>query len=258
MPSPGTATVPIRHHLVERLPHTDADLHALASRLPPRWVDIMLPEASLPRGSVDATEAVRLVETQVGVSRLLHLELVPGLRTVIEAMAVQASRRLGPGNIPRRVTSVLYVGAPTAVVPVHVDRHHNLFLHLRGVKRFVVGCYSEADRQLAAVEDAFGGRGPRLDPSGLDHVTTHTLRAGDGLYVPPDTFHWIEGGDDTTVSVNCAWTTAATERAVVVHRANSVLRRFGLRPGPLGCHPVIDRLKASAFVLASRARSPRG
>ena len=256
-PSPGTGTVPIRHRLLDRLPHTDADLRALASQLPPRWVDVSLSEESLPRGSVSATDAIALVASRVGISRLLHLELVPGMRSLFDVTANQASALFNAGETRRRVTSVLYVGAPGSQAPVHTDRHHNLFLHLRGVKKFVVGCYEDPARQLAAVEDVFSGRSPRPEPSELERVTTHTLRAGDGLYVPPDTFHWIENGDYTTASVNCAWTTAATELAIVVHTANSLLRRLGLRPGPPGRHPTIDRVKASGLSVASRARSVR-
>ncbi|MGH9029443.1 MAG: cupin-like domain-containing protein [Acidimicrobiales bacterium] len=218
--------VAFHHDLAELLPWSDQDLRAVAAQIPRRWLDAYGAHGTSTSNAVSPLEALERVEAAGGVVRLEHLELVPGYRRRVEEIVHEAAAMFTPSEAVTRHTSVVYVGAGTSRAPWHFDLHHNLFVHLAGTKRFMVGRMTEPRSQHhLVVRRLSGALGPVPE---LDQVKLFELRLGDALYIPPFTFHSIENLD-TTVSVACSWSTPASMRAVRLQHMNGRLGRLGLR-----------------------------
>jgi hypothetical protein len=156
----------------------------------------------------------------------------------------------GEGPLERRHLNAL-LGSPGAVVPVHFDRHHNFLLQVAGTKRVTVAAHDDplVVRELAHCFDA--DENPRTLPPPAETVE---LRPGDGLVLPPYTFHWVEGDADVSIAVSCEVRTETTLRTELVHECNARLRRLHLHPRPPGRSVRLDRAKAGAMRAWRRAR----
>jgi hypothetical protein len=76
----------------------------------------------------------------------------------------------------------------------------------------------------------------------------------DGVYVPPHAPHWVQNGDEVSVSFSITFQTPLNERAIRVHSMNAKLRRLGLSPRPPGQRPRLDRRKAACANALGRLR----
>jgi hypothetical protein len=230
----------------------DTALRELSSRIPDRWLNAYDSAPATDDPPVrSAAEALARLERVAGVVRLQHIELVPGLRAPLTEVINEGDRLFTPGEHFSGLSSVLYVGAATSSAEFHVDLHHNLFLHLRGPKRFSLGLY---DDPRQAQDRSAGLFGPSLmRPQSPDHVVTYDLEPGDGLYIPPFTLHRVESSDDVTVSLACSWATTETLQRISLQRANGYLQRLRLRSAPPGRHPTMDRTKLALLPALDRA-----
>jgi hypothetical protein len=244
--------VRVRHHAGRFIPSSDAAIHDISRRIPDRWLNAYdtgpAPDESSPTVAV---EAIERLEQVTGVVRLQHIELLPGFRQPLARVIAEAAHRFSPEEHVEGISSVMYVGTATSTAALHVDLHHNLFLHLRGVKQFTLGAYRDPRRQQREAAGQFAGH-PGVSAQAVDTVT-YDLHPGDGLYVPPYTLHRVESSDATTVSIACSWATTESQRLLQLQRANGYLERLHLRSAPPGRRPVVDRLKVAALPALDRA-----
>ena len=248
----GHEVVPLHHDLdASGLLSVDA-LASAALRLPPRCVEHHVGDLPpvLPSG-----KAAQRAEPVDAVIRALHdngcwvmlsgLEGLDEYAAVLHATKASVAEAVAANrDTPRCYELAAFVAGPRAVVPVHVDRHHNLLLQLAGHKTVWIGTYDEPAVGQAEVERRYGRehRNPVRRP---EREARYELGPGQGLYIPPFAFHRIEGAGDVSVAVSCGVRTERSEGAVLVHRGNSSLRRFGIRPAPPG-RSRADRVKANA------------
>jgi hypothetical protein len=242
--------VRVRHSAGRFVPSDDDGIRDISRRIPYGWVDAYDNLAAVDAPPKNATEAVSRLHRIPGVVRLQHMELVPGLRQPLARAIGDGARLLTPGEVVRGWSSVLYIGGATSSADLHADYHHNLFLHLRGTKRFTLSAYSDPRRQQEVTARRFGAH-PGL-PGVPDEVVTLELQPGDGLYVPPYTLHRVESTDAVTVSIACSWSTDETNRLLALQRANGHLHRLHLRTAPPGRHGAIDRAKLAALPALDR------
>lgn len=104
-----------------------------------------------------------------------------------------------------------FVGASGAVTPLHFDAllTHNLFLQIKGDKRFVM--VDAADRDRCYLN---GWRWSPIDPEDPDleryplfrdvEVRSCVVSSGDLLYMPPGTFHKVVS-ETSSMSFNIDW-----------------------------------------------------
>ena len=72
------------------------------------------------------------------------------------------------------------------------------------------------------------------------------------MYLPPYTVHWVRG-NERSVALSLAWSSAATVRAGEVHAANAVLgRRLKMPVRPVGSCG--DEAKLRVVAAANRVR----
>jgi hypothetical protein len=165
------------------------------------------------------------------------------VRSFMEPVTSLVGRREGGVN---RLNPSLLLASPGGVVPAHFDRDHVFLFQVEGTKRVTVGRFDDPQVAQRAIERDFSEEKLNLDvlPSTLGEFE---LGPGDGLYLPPYAFHWVNGGPAVSVAVSCSCHTAETERTHVVHACNTRLRRLGLSPRPAGTSRSTDLIKASVL-----------
>jgi hypothetical protein len=236
--------------IIDRLDADDIEHHV--GDLP-----LVLPDGIPPRLPLGATEVARDLEHNRCWILLSHLQRYPAagpLCAVVRgeiAPHLAATERAERRIVGTDVTGLL--GAPGALVPVHFDNHHVFLFQIAGTKTVHVGWYDDPTVAQRAIERNL--LPPSLNPTSLPETTEEfELGPGDGLAIPPLTFHWVVGGEGVSVAVSVAVRTPATEHMLGVHIANASLRRFGLRPGLPGRHAGRDRVKAWALNAHNRVR----
>ena len=258
----GSDPLPLRHHLAGAAGFTVADIVALSGQLAAPTMQGTRAHVPLvtPRGAPsyldDVAALARAIDAADGRIGMLFLQRIPRYRDVLEACLQQVFDAVGtPEGPPERLETSIFLAAPEAVVPVHFDSHHNVLLQLAGTKEVLVGAFPDPVAHARALE--FGCRsGKRMGDAVPPTTHRFHLGPGDGLYIPPYTFHWVTGGPETSAALSCSFSTPRTEQEELVHACNAQLRRFGMRPRPPGRSPRRDRLKA-AFTTSRRARAGR-
>jgi hypothetical protein len=244
--------VRVRHQVGRFIPSDDVAVHDISRRIPDRWLNAYdtgpAPDDTTPTVAV---EAIERLERVTGVVRLQHIELMPGFREPLARVIAEAARLFTPQEQVEGISSVMYVGTATSGAALHVDLHHNLFLHLRGAKQFTLAAYRDTRQQQKETAGQFAGHHPP-PPQSVETVT-YDLQPGDGIYVPPYTLHRVESSDATTVSIACSWATTESQRLRRLQRANGYLERVHLRSAPPGRRPTVDRLKVAALPTVDRA-----
>ena len=186
-----------------------------------------------------------------------HLEHVSPYRDLLDRCVHQVAP-LVPSREGRTLDrgAMMVIGSPHAVVPVHIDRHHNLLLQIEGRKEFCVGWFDDPREQAREIGRNFGRR-PSASHRVPDRQVSFHLGPGDGIYIPAYAFHWVQGAPGSSVALSCAFRTELTERAELAQVLNAELRRLGIPSrSPVGSRS--DRLKASVVRLHRRVGRRRG
>jgi cupin superfamily protein len=249
----------LRHRLAGHPKLQLEAIAALAAELPPSWtypqpgnLPTVLPEGP-PRMAADSAEVARTIADNGYRLTLYYLERVDSFRELLHGCLDQVAEVLGDreGGMHHRDASIFLAG-PGAVVPVHIDRHHNVVLQVAGSKELTVGAFADPAVQRREIERNFEARqmADELPPA----LHTFHLGAGDALYLPPYSFHWLKGGPDVTVALSCAFSTPETERTELVHACNARLRSLGVPARPPGSSRQRDRAKAAVMSGARRLR----
>jgi hypothetical protein len=151
----------------------------------------------------------------------------------------------------------IFVASPQVVTPYHIDHESNFLFQIQGTKD--VCLYDPTDRTIltnaeierfyvgnveaATYRDELKGRG-----------TTFHLSPGTAVHHPPLAPHWVQNGDNVSVSVGIAFSLPSIEARAKVYQANYCLRRLGLHPVEPGKSPFQDELKRRAISVMSDPR----
>ncbi len=151
---------------------------------------------------------------------------------------------VSPGMVARK--AFIFVSSPRAVTPYHVDFEHNFLLQVRGSK--VMTVFDPQDRTLLSEVDrerAVAGA-PRNLPYRDEFATkgcAFAIAPGVGVHVPLSSPHWVNVGDDVSVSFSITFHSTASARTIGTHKTNALLRRTGVTPRQVGESRIIDTLK---------------
>jgi hypothetical protein len=147
----------------------------------------------------------------------------------------------------------VFLSAPGSVTPSHTDPEHNFLLQVRGTKELSVGRFPDEKTGQLALERALGGGHRNVDSEPAEPRAFH-LEPTEGVYVPPHAPHWVQNGDEVSVSLSITFQTPENERAIRVHSVNAKLRRLGLSPRPPGQRARLDRRKEACAKALGRLR----
>jgi hypothetical protein len=253
----GHGPVGIRHSLVGHPLLTLEALAELADALPSKDVERHRADLPLlsPGGAPDLegppSETVLGIESNGRWMVLWYLEQVPAYRALLDACLEDIEGYIAGvegGMSPRRREAFLFLSAPDALTPVHFDPEHNLLLQIKGTKDMHVCRFAdEAAAQAELIRYHDGGH-RNLDAMPTGEETTFRLRPGDGVYVPAFMPHWVQNGQEASISLSITFRSRVSEQAERVHRLNAHLRRLKLAPRPPGASARADQAKEMAYV----------
>src|SRR4051794_12799864 len=183
-----------------------------------------------PQPGVEAAATIAEGHKRVQIYGMHHLA---PYGEVLDGVLAQWAPIVAAGEGPSLYScAITFLAAPRTVVPIHLDVHHTLVLQVSGSKRISVGRFEPPVEQRQG-ERFFDG-GERCPTTLPKQHETFMLGPGDGVYIPPYAFHWVEGDDDVSVAFACGFATAVSERNHFVHRFNGKIRPLGLLARPPG------------------------
>ena len=178
---------------------------------------------------------------------LKNVERVPELGVLLDALLDEVAvetERLEPGMKQRE--GFVFVSAPGAVTPYHMDPEHNFLLQIRGTKTVHLFDGSErsilSERELEAFHTG-AGRNLVYREELTRHARSFTLRPGDGLYFPVTHPHWVQNGGLSSVSFSITFKTPQVEARERLHKMNAKLRALGVPVSAVGANAPVDRVK---------------
>ena len=146
----------------------------------------------------------------------------------------------------------IFVSSGNSTTPFHFDPELNFLLQIRGSK--TMHSFSKFDRELVAeeaFEDAYfkpeTHRNQAFRDEFQEKAHAFRLMPGDGVFVPVHAPHWVQTGDQVSISFSITFSSEETRRNARLYKLNGMLRqRFGLTPTPVGQSPRLDALKDTA------------
>ena len=146
-------------------------------------------------------------------------------------------------------TMTIFITSPGRITPYHMDGETNFLAQIRGAKLAYI--YDGANHKVLSpqqLELYWTGNLPKIDyPENLPHGHwQYTLAPGNGVFNPAIFPHWLQNGDDVSISVSMNFK-RRHNATIGAHRTNRFLRRLGLNPTPPGNNPTLDRVKEATF-----------
>jgi hypothetical protein len=202
-------------------------------------------------------EGTTLVQALAGIREgknwviLKRIHEDPYYRSVLEEIVPQLSAVSGVdiAAVYYDPTMTIFVTSPGRVTPYHMDGETNFLAQIHGQK--LVYLYNGNDPAILTgqqLERYWTGALPKIDyPETLPHGHwQYTLAPGNGVFNPAVFPHWLQNGDDVSVSVSINFKRRANA-TIGAYRTNRYLRQLGLKPAAPGKNPSLDRLKEATF-----------
>jgi len=249
------------HRLVDHPLFTLPRILELARAMPQELVEYYAGDVprsvdwhATPRNGLSIPETIERIEHHCSWMVLKRVEVDSEYRALLDAcldeIAVH-SEEIDPGMFDR--AGAIFVSSPNAVTPYHMDQEHNFLVQLRGAKKFYV--YPGADPTLLSQEELeahftrrpIENRNLLFRESYAPKGKVFDLTPGKMLHVPSLDPHWVQNGDNVSISFSLGFKTHSCLRRMSVHRLNHRLRQRGIAPLPFGASSWRDSLKHQAF-----------
>ncbi|MDX2464246.1 MAG: cupin domain-containing protein [Porticoccus sp.] len=164
------------------------------------------------------------------------------VETIRQIVPLEQRRKLGA----HQLESYIFISSPRAVTPFHFDDEHNFLLQIRGSKQFHGWTTTGLGKASAEDLERYYLGGHRNIPlrekaETADHI--FELKAGDALHVPAHSPHWVQNGDETSISFSVTFRSHPLAQEALIHRLNGRLRKLGLNPRPYGINATLDKTK---------------
>jgi hypothetical protein len=152
----------------------------------------------------------------------------------------------------------IFISSPGAVTPFHFDPEHNILLQIRGQK--VMTVFPADDETLISPEahEAFHMGEHHRNQKWRDEFaakgTPVSLISGEAIHVPVKAPHWVQNGDQVSISLSITWRSEWSYAEADARAFNRVLRKAGYRPASPAPFPSYNMTKALAFRAIRRTR----
>ena len=255
----------IQHRLANHSLFTLEQLVALAKRLPTQNVKYQAADLPVSHGLYDGPqtglsteETIRQIEECRSWMVIKWVENDPAYRELLGQCLDEIqyfSEPLEPGMCMRE--GFIFVSSPGAVTPYHMDPEYNFLLQISGTKS--VHMFDGSDPSIVSAQEreefmsTDGNRSLTFKEEYEAKSSIFELTPGVGLHFPVMTPHWVQNGNQVSISFSITFRTPASERWSIVNDINTRLRRFGLQPTPFGRSRWRDLTKYQAYRVFRRA-----
>jgi hypothetical protein len=146
----------------------------------------------------------------------------------------------------RRTQMTIFVTSPNRVTTYHIDSECNFLLQLEGSKE--ISIFRQDDRDVLSEEEieqfwTIDRNAARYKPHLQDHADRVALEPGTGVHIPINAPHWVQNGNNVSITVSIHYHSWASERANI-YRCNYYLRnKLGVTPTPPFRSPARDFVK---------------
>jgi hypothetical protein len=203
------------------------------------------------RARIDITELIKEIETGQTWIILKHIEREPGYREIFENCICDILDLTGSEIVKsiKWFEAILFVTSPNRVTEYHIDRECSWLLQIHGDKD--IHFFDRADKDVLPDEElerywVVNNLSAVYKPQYESRAIVYHMRPGTGVHSPVNTPHWLQNGDNVSVSlnINFQFHESAWEN---LFKANYYLRRAGLTPAPPGKFPLADNIKRRAY-----------
>lgn len=185
---------------------------------------------------------------------LKHAEQDPVYGPVLQEILQRIFSFTSPGSQADIVLgeSLIFLNSPRRVTAYHLDLESNFLLQVAGQK--FVHVHDHADRSIVPheeLENHCGGdhNGAIFKPDRQKDAHHYCLTPGHGVHFPSTAPHWVENGDEMSISININFDLISVhQRMRRIYSLNRVMRRVGMRPSPPGTSTLRDAVKEKASV----------
>jgi hypothetical protein len=215
-------------------------------------------DRNLARPDLSAVETLAQIESCRAWMQLRDVGADPEYAALLECIIDELRgpvEPVSPGlSAPR---ADIFVSSPGSTTPFHLDEEHNFLLQIRGSKKLsIADGFNPAVLDPARLRAYFQGSGELAPYSGqLEQHSVHIdLGPGEGVHIPPCHPHWVQNGNEVSVSLGILWFSDVTARRRHLYRVNGWLERAGLHPSVPGSSPLGDSIKALPLLMKRRLR----
>jgi hypothetical protein len=152
----------------------------------------------------------------------------------------------------------VFMASPGVTTPYHIDHESNFLFQIRGAKE--LSLHNPNERDIVPedqLERFYAGdfEAAEYRPEMQSRGTMFHLVPGAVVHHPPLAPHWVQNGNNVSVSVSIGFCMRPLDRRARVYQVNHYLRRVGLRPTPPGRSKLRDAVKMAAVGIFSK-RNP--
>jgi ribosomal silencing factor RsfS len=206
---------------------------------------------AVPRTHLTPEELFERIETAGAWIILRRADRLPEYAALLDQCIAEIEALSGRewGPLMQLKAAIIFINSPRRISSYHIDRECNWLLQIAGEK--VVHVFDKNDRTVLPEEEI--ERFWALDPNSAiykpdceNRATVVPLKPGDGVHIPVGAPHWVQNGDQVSVSLSINFHYKESFRADI-YRANHYLRRFGFVPTPPGRSAIRDSFKRTVF-----------
>jgi hypothetical protein len=215
-----------------------------------------------PMNGLSAEETIQRIEHCKSWMALKNVESDPEYKALLDACLDEIyPHTQGILTDLHQRSAFIFITSPGSVTPFHFDPEHNFLLQIRGEK--TMHQFDKYDRSILpepAIERIYEAdvahRNQVFHDEFQAKAQTFTLHPGDGLFVPTNSPHWVQNGDEVSVSFSITFRSAQSRRIASLYKLNGWMRRkLGVSPSPVGHRPPVDTLKIGAIETVRSAKN---
>jgi len=204
-----------------------------------------------PKGVFSIDEAIERIGSAGAWVLLKKAQYDPDYKVLLDETMAELKAFVGKDLTPyiKRDEMIIFITSPKRISSYHIDRECNFLLQIHGEKTIHV--FDQKDREVLPETEietfwASDNNAPVYKPQYQNRANTYLLRPGTGVHIPVNAPHWLQNGDDISISLSVSFQFRDSVLANL-YRANFFLRKLGIHPSPPGTGAVRDTFKKVTF-----------
>ena len=249
-------TLPALIELAAALPEASVEYN-------PGNLPIGIAAEDVPSPHLSIVETIRSIEENGSWMVLKRIEQHPAYAALLaETLAEITPMVKAKTGAMLGMEGFIFISSPNAVTPFHFDPEHNILMQIRGSK--VITVFDASDETIVppSAHEAFHlgqqhrnlGWHDDFAPRG----TAYPLSAGEGIYVPVKSPHWVQNGPEVSISLSVTWRSEWSYQEADARAMNHVMRRLGINPANTKRWPKGNLPKSVAFRALRKVRGLAG